>query len=686
MSQAAPKERLRPFKPLRFGRYTLLMPLSTGGMGEIYLAGTDAPDAQSVLGDDALCVIKKILPRLAQDTEFVERFVDEARILVKLSHDNIARVLDMGLHEQAPYLALEFIDGKDLRRVISRFRERGMPIPLSFSLYVTTQVLSALAYAHRKKGDDGRELNLVHRDVSPQNLLISYVGEVKVIDFGLAKSTLSAAKTNPSIVLGKFLYMSPEQARHQRSDRRSDLYAVGLCLYELICGQSPFEGVPPGELMGAVGNPHIAPLRTLEPLCPPALSDAVMKALAPDPQLRFQTAEEFRTRLLSILKEIDPSAGPQTAARLMTEAFAGEYGHERKLLSALHEQVKEADADEDATQRATSDELRPTQEIVQASTLEDIPLATSSATTQEHAAPKVNAEALSFQPTRKAPLPAADRQRPPETHANTPSVVVAEDAHLTVQLSAAIDEDFTPGPTPAFRNPHHPERSTHVKSDPSRRAAARNLAAKTRATPKPAAPVGQRSSETPPTPLSAMTDGPQSQTPEELTAVAPRSGSMLVWMTLPLLAVLAVVGYIAWDVYSTRLLEEQRANDAREGNTSVDESDKPERSREVRIPGSITNPAVGPELTADDLSVPSRAKRPPPSKAASEAKPTSKMMMLKQVRVELERVENGNGLGALKLKLMALETEAGKPGGEAEFQAKVRQFQAEIRSALDRQQ
>ena len=225
MSQGQTSQRLRPFKPLRFGRYTLLMPISTGGMGEIFLARLEGSH-----GFDKLCVIKKILPHLAQDQDFVSRFVDEAHILVKLSHGNIAQVLDMGVHEHEPYIALEFVDGKDLRRVLSRMRERQLPLPLSFVLSVMTRVLDALAYAHRKRGDDDDELNLVHRDVSPQNVLISYEGEVKVIDFGLAKSALSLSRTNPSIVMGKFLYMSPEQARHTKVDRRSDLYAVGLCL------------------------------------------------------------------------------------------------------------------------------------------------------------------------------------------------------------------------------------------------------------------------------------------------------------------------------------------------------------------------------------------------------------------------------------------------------------------------
>lgn len=332
MQQPTTSNRLRPFRPTPFGRYTLLMPLSMGGMGEIFLARIDGPQ-----GFEKLCVIKKILPHLAEDKDFVSRFGNEARTLVKLTHGSIAQVLDMGQHQGEPYLALEYIDGKDLRKVGARFRERGMPLPMTFVLFVMGRVLDALAYAHRKRDDDDKEIGLVHRDMSPQNILISYEGEVKVIDFGLAKSTLNASKTNPSIILGKFLYMSPEQARHAKVDKRSDLYSVGICLYELIAGKNPFEEVPPHALMAAVANPAIAHVQQVEPLCPTNIAQIIMRALSIDPDKRFQTAEELRGKLLGALLEIDPAAGPESCSRFMRDMFAAEYGAERKLLTQLKE-------------------------------------------------------------------------------------------------------------------------------------------------------------------------------------------------------------------------------------------------------------------------------------------------------------------------------------------------------------
>jgi eukaryotic-like serine/threonine-protein kinase len=335
MNTSSSSARLRPFRPQPFGRYTLLSHLATGGMGEIYLARLEG-----VQGFEKLCVIKKILPQLAEDKEFVDRFVGEARTLVKLQHGSIAQVLDMGLHEGDAYMALEYVDGKDLRKVAGRVRDKGVPLPLTFVLFVMGRVLDALAYAHRKRDDEEKEINLVHRDISPQNILISYEGEVKVIDFGLAKSRLSAAKTNPSIILGKFLYMSPEQAKHQQVDRRSDLYAVGLCLYELIAGKNPFDSVHSGELMSAVASPRIMPLNELEPFTPPSVTQLVMKALAVEPAQRFQSAEEFRGKLISVLMEIDPGAGPESVSRFMRDLFTAEFQSERKLLAQLKEVPK----------------------------------------------------------------------------------------------------------------------------------------------------------------------------------------------------------------------------------------------------------------------------------------------------------------------------------------------------------
>jgi serine/threonine-protein kinase len=355
------KAGLRPFSPTQFGRYTLLAPLATGGMAQVFLARVSG-----VEGFEKLVVIKKILSHLAEDNDFVERFLDEGKIVVKLSHGSIAQVLDMGRQGAEYFIAMEFVDGKDLRKIAARCREAGKPLPLGLSLFIFVRLLDALAYAHRKKDDQDKELNLVHRDVSPQNILISYEGEVKIIDFGLAKSAMSITRTSPSVILGKFFYMSPEQARHTPADRRSDLYAVGICMWELLAGKNPFDEIPPGEILRAVANPQIPRLKTVCPDVPDAVDELVARALAPEPAQRFQSAEEMRGRLTSAMLQADPSAGPEVLASFMREHFSREYDNERKTIAFLSKlPVPEAAAssvDDDQDDGAGDDDREPVSE------------------------------------------------------------------------------------------------------------------------------------------------------------------------------------------------------------------------------------------------------------------------------------------------------------------------------------
>lgn len=725
MSQGAAKERLRPFKPQRFGRYTLLRPLSTGGMGEIFLARLEGAQ-----GFEKLCVIKKILPHLAEDKDFVNRFVDEARILVKLSHGNIAQVLDMGLHEAAPYIALEFIDGKDLRRVVARAQERALQLPLSFILYVTTRLLDALAYAHRKRGDDGKELNLVHRDVSPQNILISYEGEVKVIDFGLAKSALSSTRTHPSIVLGKFLYMSPEQARHQTVDRRSDLYAVGLCLYELIAGKGPFDGVSPGELMATVANPKILPLSQAEPLCPPALSEVVMKALAADPTQRFQTAEELRGRLLTILLEIDPSAGPETATRFMTEAFATEYQGERKLLADLSEQAR---ALGDAPHVPEEETLDPsnrsvTREVaaMPALTLDEVPQAR--VTAPEVKAPPepkpplepslvadktpTSSSPLSFQPTRKAPAPSG--KPPAEAIGTLPSIVIS-DARMTdvvaaveaEQASVVLDDGLSEQADARARTlpetrPSKPAAPAVTKQE-TRKAAARTTGTGLKAQPRGTNPKAEKQERVEKTdvkkiPARATPDDmpalDASRTPDQTPAMTPtpmaspktepkkQGSSMLVWLAVPMLAIAAVGGYIAYDQYVEKMEQAQKQGETNPlqplpaGNTPKE----PERSREVKLTPDPVEPPPS-QLEPEDLAgVAKGTKKATPKPVVLPAGE----LALRKLEADLNQLDDAVAR-KFTLKVQVLKNDVKAQGSDATFIARVNEVHNLVKAELAKQ-
>ncbi len=628
MTNPSTQSRLRPFRPTPFGRYTLLMPVATGGMGEIYLARLDGAE-----GFEKLCVIKKILPHLAQDKEFIGRFVNEAKTLGKLSHGAIAQVLDMGLTDEEPYLALEYVDGKDLRRVAARMRERNMPLPLTFALYVISRVLDALAYAHRKRDDEEKDMMLVHRDVSPQNILISYEGEVKVIDFGLAKSTLNAAKTNPSIVLGKFLYMSPEQARHAKVDRRSDLYSVGICLWELVAGKNPFDGIPPAELMGKVANPTLPNIQQVEPLCPTNVAQLITKALSVDPAQRFQTAEEFRGKVQSALLEIDPAAGPESVSRFMREAFSAEFQSERKLLASFRESRPQPPPSppDDPAKREPPTAVRNLADIARRSM--EIPDTGERPALRPSPSP-INPAPLSFSPTPRLKPgftmsePDGDRETKPGKDASpTPQLPLLDAEPSPPVITGKIldggrrdspwgaSEVTMPEASPlraqVVTHPEVPEAPVVV--DPSLMDVPTELEPSVPA--GKGVPQGQRSTkpgqkaldeEKMPVvaPLPAALKG--KPPPVETTGETSRtriSGSTVKWLVVPLLVLLGVA---AWIVYG--IVQEQAENLGEDGpRQPLLQRRGDGKSREVAPPLPVP---VAPEPEPEELGIPKKAEPP----------------------------------------------------------------------------
>ena len=730
------------------------MPLSTGGMGEIFLA-----QLQGSHGFDKLCVIKKILPHLAQDQDFVSRFIDEAHILVKLSHGSIAQVLDMGVNDGAPYIALEFVDGKDLRRVVSRMQERNLPLPLSFVLSVMIRVLDALAYAHRKRGDDDADLNLVHRDVSPQNVLISYEGEVKIIDFGLAKSAMSLSKTNPSIVLGKFMYMSPEQARHKPVDRRSDLYAVGLCLWELVTGKNPFEDVPSGELMGKVANPSIPPLNTVEPLCPAALSDAVAKVLSVDPAQRFQTAEELRGTLQAILQSIDPQAGAESTSRFMRDAFAAEYASERRMLTTVKEQARALQPDdEDPGQTAAPEEetaqnmpspfsapgvrgaARPTPLATPAVTGARVPAAIT-LDDETPAASRVAAlqpEALSFAPTPKAGGPSNGKKPNVHEKETMPAILVKPDAPPEAPspvrartLAKSFDQESTEASTPAIAEPQ-PMPSIMVDGLPSQTKPSRGEGMAASATelempaqgapPSPPrkqapappkggtaqrkavkkAPEPQRTSErkavpraapTPPPPPQrtdtqiidrAVADVPPPHLAAQAASAKPRKGgAMWAWFVIPALAIAAVCGYIAWDVYSEEMHARQAAEDGAEAEA---EDAAPEPAPQPQPKPEDAAPTPPPEVKA--VVEPEKPRPPPPKVTPAPKKPSGSagQVAMRSLQADFEKLVDEGVQRKFRLQMTQLESQAGDQGDDPGFVKKVNALHEQVKAALAKQQ
>jgi serine/threonine-protein kinase len=282
--------------PREFGKYHLIERIATGGMAELYLAKLYG--AGSFEKDLA---IKKVLPQLSRDEAFVQMFMDEAMITVTLTHGNIAQVIDFGELDGDYFLVMEFVDGVDLQTVLKRSGEIGEPIPAPLAVFIAEQICQGLHYAHEKLGPDGNPLQIVHRDVSPQNVLLSFEGQVKLVDFGIARAASRITSTQSGVVKGKLAYMSPEQLAGQVVDRRSDVFAAGIILYELLTCRRPFEGVTPHETMALISRGKFQDPCKLNRQVGKKLAGVLKKALETNPRKRHPTAGAMAAELARLL-------------------------------------------------------------------------------------------------------------------------------------------------------------------------------------------------------------------------------------------------------------------------------------------------------------------------------------------------------------------------------------------------
>ncbi len=317
--------------PRKFGKYHLLAPLAQGGMGALYLAVTGDS------GLEKLCVIKTVLPHLA-DTEYVARFRDEAKVVVKLSHGNLVPVFDAGQVGGEIFLAMDFIEGKDLRAVWNRCARKGVAFPVDIAVYIVKELCRGLAYAHGFAG-----LELVHRDVSPPNVLLSFAGEIKLTDFGLASSTLKMEKTAPGVIYGKVSYMAPEQARSEVLDGRTDLYAAGIILWELLTGRQLFPAgdAQPQDLVLRARDPRPEAPSRRAPRVPPALDEIVLRALATDRDKRYANGEEMRAALAGWLAREAPATDAARMETFIQALFVEDIVRERDEREALVVKARE---------------------------------------------------------------------------------------------------------------------------------------------------------------------------------------------------------------------------------------------------------------------------------------------------------------------------------------------------------
>ncbi|HLG22265.1 MAG TPA: protein kinase, partial [Candidatus Manganitrophaceae bacterium] len=285
-------------QPIRFGKYFLLDKIGSGGMAELFLA-----KQTGLSGFEKVVAIKRILPHLTQGEEFVNMFINEAKLAALLSHQNIVQIFDLGSVDQSYYIAMEYIMGRDLRTLLNQAKAKKLPISIGDILLIVSKICSALDYAHRKKDLHGNDLHLVHRDISPQNILVSYEGEVKLVDFGIAKAAMGGQETKTGVLKGKLAYMSPEQAWGKPVDRRTDIFALGIVLYEAVTGQRLFTGNDEISVLEKVRKAEAPPPAQFNPAIPPELEPILSKALAKEVENRYQTASEMQMALESLITQ-----------------------------------------------------------------------------------------------------------------------------------------------------------------------------------------------------------------------------------------------------------------------------------------------------------------------------------------------------------------------------------------------
>ncbi len=280
-----------------YGRYSLLERVATGGMAEVFRA-----KRKGVEGFEKVVAVKRILPHLSSNKDFVDMFIEEAKMVASLSHPNIVPIFDLGKIDETYYIAMEFVEGKDLRTILTRARNRNTLPAVELAALIAARVSAALEYAHRHRDSEGQELRIVHRDVSPQNILISDEGEVKLVDFGIAKAATKASHTDSGSLRGKLLYMSPEQAWGKPLDKRSDLFALGAVFFEILTGHLLFSASSEMSVLERVREARFVTPSSLNPAVPIELEAVVMRLLNKNPVERYQDASEVLLDLDSYLR------------------------------------------------------------------------------------------------------------------------------------------------------------------------------------------------------------------------------------------------------------------------------------------------------------------------------------------------------------------------------------------------
>ena len=347
------------FKPKQFGKYQLLDRIAVGGMAELFRAKLTGAQ-----GFEKLIAIKMILPNLSAEENLVTSFIDEAKLAALLHNENIIQIYDFGSMDDQYFIAMEYLFGKDLRAIIRAAREKDLALGMENILYIMSRICAGLDYSHNLKDLQGKPLNIIHRDINPQNILMTYEGQIKIIDFGIAKAASHNNQTRENLIKGKLAYMSPEQANGQQIDHRSDIFSTGIILYELLAARRMFTGETM-HVLSLVREAQYDPPEEVIPDLPTKLNSILRRALEKDPDDRYQNAGEMLADIEEFMFELSLRPNNRSFAGYMKELFEEEYAEEELALWAktqIYEAGEEQPVDESVSR--DQDETRETTAIL----------------------------------------------------------------------------------------------------------------------------------------------------------------------------------------------------------------------------------------------------------------------------------------------------------------------------------
>ena len=325
MTQPQPAQRTGG---LRFGKYVLLDRLAVGGMAEIFLARQEGLE-----GFEKTVVIKRIRPHLSKQKSFVQMFLDEARLAAQLNHPNIVQIHELGQVNDSYFIAMEYVFGRDMARIIPKAEKMGIAFPMVYALKIASSVCEGLHYAHQRADAWGNPLHIVHRDVTPENVFVSFDGTVKILDFGIAKARGQTGETTAGEIKGKLSYMSPEQAMGKPLDCRSDLFSLGVVLYEWLTGFRLFTGDSEVAVLRSISEAKIYGPSYFKPDIPPEVEAVVMRALEKDRDRRYPSAWEMQRDLDHLLGESEFRPSSMHLANFLKQLFSDELEAERARLT-----------------------------------------------------------------------------------------------------------------------------------------------------------------------------------------------------------------------------------------------------------------------------------------------------------------------------------------------------------------